>query len=390
MRTSAILTVLALLLAAPTARAADVSEAQELYDEAQDTLKKNSVSTVPPKDYATAMLKLEKASEILDKGGQNNSQLASDVAAANFWAGRCSNVKILAELDKLRAAGGLPPRPPRKAKGVATEEGGLAGLETDSEAAKAFQAAQEYADGNKEEDFKQALRWFQVAGEHPGTVHAYKALQLSQQALARFLAKNAANTEQLEDTPENKPVKEGDILALGGDYEKAIGKYKESLRLKNTILAQRRLGHAYYLRAQQMKDDLVPKWQDLKPKYIEAWQGAWSTGTGGVKYFRNDYGPYAAVKPEFDKIDQQLRRALSYYQEGRWAFESILKQAPAGKDLDAAAHVALCYCIRPEDRARTAANQLKSFLQKYEAGNDTERMLYEYCKIELEGLTAKK
>jgi tetratricopeptide (TPR) repeat protein len=335
------------------------------------------------------MLQLEKALDILEKSGQSATQLSSDVAAANFWAGRCSNVNILAERDKLRAAGGLPPRPPRKPK-VATEEGGMAGLEGSDEAAKAFQSAQEYADVNKSEDFKQALRWFQVAGEFPGSTYAFKALELSQSALSRFLAKNAANTEQLADTPENKPIKEGDTLALAGEYEKALGKYKDSLRLKNTILAQRRLGHAYFLRAQQMKDEILPKWLDLKPKYVEAWQGAWTTTAGGMKMFRNDYPPYAAVKPAFDKIDQQLRRALSYYQEGRWAFESILKQAAEGKDFDAAAHVALCYCIRPEDRARTAVNQLKGFLGKYEPTNDTERMLFEYCKIELEGLTAKK
>ena len=390
MRTLTTLTCLAMLFpAASSVRAADVSEAQELYDEASATLKKNSVATVPPKDYAIAMLQLEKALDILEKGGQSSAPLASDVAAAHFWAGRCSNLRILAELDKLRASGGLPPRPPRKPK-VATEEGGLAGLEGSDEAAKAFRAAQDFADANKAEDFKQALRWFQVAGEYPGSTYAFKALELSQGALSRFLARNAADTEQLADTPENKPIKEGDALTLAGDYEKALGKYKESLRLKNTILAQRRLGHANFLRAQQMKDEILPKWLDLKPRYIEAWQGAWTTTAGGMKIFRNDYPPYAAVKPQFDKIDQQLRRALSYYQEGRWAFESILKQAPQGKDFDAAAHVALCYCIRPEDRARTAVNQLKGFLQKYEPANDTERMLYEYCKIELEGLTAKK
>jgi hypothetical protein len=192
----------------------------------------------------------------------------------------------------------------------------------------------------------------------------------------------------LPDTPEMKPVRDGDELSLAGELEKAIGKYKESLKLKNTTIAQRRLGHTCFLRAQQIKDEALPKWLELQPKYVEAYKNAWQQ-VGNVKQFRDDYAPFVAAKREYVKLEQQVNRAFNYYQEGRWAFEGVLKDTPDGKDLDAAAHVALCFVAIPKER-RQAAAKLSGFVKAYEPKNDAERMLYAYCKIEMENLQAQK
>jgi hypothetical protein len=368
----------------------DTEEAKALYDEASETMRKSNASSVPPKDYAMAMLKLEKALDILEKNGQSGTTLAQDCSAAHFWAGKASDIHILNELDKLRKSGGLPPRPPRQRKALdATDSAvGLAGLEADDEAAKAYAYAEAYAGEHKDDDFKVALRWFQVAGEFPGTVYSLKAIDAARKAQDQFMAKAAMKKEELPDTPEMKPVREGDELSLAGDLEKAIGKYKESLKLKNTTIAQRRLGHSCFLRAQQIKDEALPKWLDLQPKYVEAYKNAWQQ-VGNVRQFRDDYAPFVAAKREYGKLEQQVNRAFSYYQEGRWAFEGVLKNTPDGKDLDAAAHVALCFVAIPKER-RQAAAKLNGFVKAYEPKNDAERMLYAYCKIEMENLQAQK
>lgn len=378
------------LVVAPTAAAEDVEDAQALYEEASATMLKSNASSVQPKEYAIAMLKLEKALDILEKAGKTETTLAQDVSAAHFWAGKASDLHILRELEALRKSGGLPPRPPRQRKtdGGADAAVGLAGLEADDEAAKAFAAAETYAGEHKDDDFKVALRWFQVAGEFPGTVYSLKAIDAARKAQDQFMAKAAIKKEELPDTPEMKPVREGDELALAGDFEKAIGKYKDSLKLKNTAVAQRRLGHTCFLRAQQIKDEVLPKWQDLQPKYAEAHKNAWQQ-VGNVKQFRDDYPPYAAARREYVKLEQQVGRAFNYYQEGRWAFESVLKSAPDGKDLVAAAHVALCFVAIPKER-RQAVAKLSAFVKGYEPKNDAERMLYAYCKIEMENLQSQK
>jgi hypothetical protein len=378
------------LLAVPGMTAEDTEDARALYDEASETMRKSNASSVPPKEYAIAMLKLEKALDILEKAGQTDTTLAQDVSAAHFWAGKASDMHILRELESLRKSGGLPPRPPRQRKVAdgADAAVGLAGLEADDEAAKAFSSAEAYATEHKDDDFKVALRWFQVAGEFPGTVYSLKAIDAARKAQDQFMAKSAMKKEDLPDTPEMKVVLEGDELALAGDLEKAIGKYKDSLKQKNTVVAQRRLGHAYFLRAQQIKDEVLPKWLDLQPKYIEAYKNAWQQ-VGSMRQFRDDYAPFVAAKREYVKLEQQVGRAFNYYQEGRWAFESVLKSATGGKDLDAAAHVALCFVAIPKER-RQAAAKLSAFVRAYEPKNDAERMLYAYCKIELENLQPQK
>ncbi len=382
--------VLASLVVMPLLGAEDMEDAKSLYEEASETMRKSNASSVSPKDYATAMLKLEKALDILEKNGQNETTLAQDCASAHFWAGKASDIHILNELERMRKSGGLPPRPPRQRKAASETDAavGLAGLEADDEAAKAYAAAESYAAEQKDDDFKVALRWFQVAGEYPGTIYSLKAIGAARKAQDRFMARTAMTTEALPDTAEMKPVREGDALVLAGDFEKAISAYKNALKLKNTAVAQRRLGHTCFLRAQEIKDELFPKWMELRPKYLEAYQAAWQQ-VGNIKQFRDDYAPYTAARKEYLKLQQQLNRAFSYYQQGRWAFESVLKSAADGKDLDAAAHVALCFVAIPSER-RQASAKLSAFIKGYEPKNDAERMLYAYCKIEMENLQPPK
>jgi len=379
--------LLLVLAAMRPLHAADMGEAQALYDEAMVTIRNESA---PTKEYAMAMFKLDKAMEVIEQNGKTDTELAQEVAAARFWAGKRSDIHILNELARLRKIGKLPPRPKRTPRVAdATEEGaGLAGLEGGSAAAEAYAKAESYADSHKEDDFKVALCWFQMAGEHPGTVYSLKAVEKARQAQDRFLAKQARQKEELPDTPEMAHVRDADKLVEAGELEKAIMKYSQSLRMKNTVVAQRRLGHTYFLRAQQIKDEILPQWKELQPKYVQAWKDAWIVRSG-MRQFRNDYGPYVVARKQFVKLKDQLDRAFSYYQKGRWSFESVLKQSPERKDLDAAAHVALCFVAIPKER-RQAKTKLSSFLRAYKPKNDAERMLYAYCQIELENIQAKK
>lgn len=385
---------MSLVLAACAVFADGTDDARKLKDEALEVLKANASRLATPEQYAGCILKLEQAQALLEKAGDSGSALAQEVSATLFWARRFSDMKVLAALDKLRGGKAAPPPPPpaRKAepaKPASPDEPELPPPVL-AEAKKAFLAAQTYADGHRGDDYAVALRWFQMAAENPGNDYALKALDLAREAQKRFAARSGAVEEALPDTPEMKLVKDADALLLAGNYETAFPLYQSSLKLKDTVVAHRRLGHACFKRAQQLKDDFLPKFEAVEEKVRAAFKDAFVEVrmlSGRRKKFNPNYPPLVAAKREEAELLKQANVAIAFYDKAYEQFQAVLRAAPKGKDFDAAGHTALCLTVKGEPNSRARGRTLLlSFLGEYTPTNDLERSLYEFCKTDLERL----
>lgn len=382
MRTGFVCVVLYLLVG--QAWADPLEDADQLRKEATETLKANAKQTVPPQDYAMAVYRLEKAQSILQEAGEAKGALPQEVNAALFWARRCSNVHIMKELDKIHAS-----NPPLKLASESKRQArklGQGEIDIQEEAKAAFEEAQEFAKAHKRDDYMVALRYFQMANEHPGTDYAMKAMSLAAEAQMRFAINTGVMKEELPDTPEMKPVKEGDALAAKGELEKAFELYKASIKMKDTLIAHRRLGHAYFLRAQQMKDGVNTKFEEFAPKYKEAYEAAWymvGHGPTAQKGFNANHPAWLAARQRHAALLKEASDAMLRYMYGQWEFEKVLKMASGNKDFDAAAYTALSLTARLDNRIK-ALDTMRKFLKDYEPSSETERFVYEFCKTEME------
>jgi hypothetical protein len=391
---STVLLVVAILSQCPQAFCDDVVEddVRQLKDEATATLKANSIKTVPFADYAMAIYRLEKAQSMLEQAKDTESGLAQEINSALFWARRCSNVNILKELDKIHASSpplklaSQDPKPKAEKKMVAADE--LEEVDAQKDAKAAFEAAQEFAKTHADDDFMVAMRWFEMVNKYPGTDYSMKAVGLAREAQLRFAAKSGAGKKEeiVGEGPELKPIEEGDKLCDAGKLLLAIESYKASLRVKDNILAHRRLGHTYYKYAQQRKDEINKEFDDFVPQYKAAYDASWEkVGQHGKKF--NELSPvWLAAKRKHSDIINEANGVLMIYASGQYEFEKILKLSPNNRDFDAAAYLGVSLSARIDSKMR-ATTHLKSFLKDYEPSDDIERFIYEYCKTELQRIS---
>jgi hypothetical protein len=369
-----------------------VGDAEELKNEATAIIKAHSTKPVSPKEYAMAVYRLEKAQSLLEAAGDANSALAQEVNSSLFWARRCSNVHIIKELDKIHAENPplkLASKDPAKKKEKA--EGAPDEIDTQADARNAFNAAQEFAKLKANDDYAVSLRYFQMANEHPGTDYAMKAMSLSRDHLMKHTMKSGSAKEEIPDTDEMKPLKAADALVEQGKIEQSFDLYKESIKLKDTVIAHRKLGLAYFQRAQQMKDDINPRFEALNVEYKEAYAASWvqiGHGKSSPKQFNPNNPKWVAVKKKHQDLIGEANQAMVRYLYAQWEFEKILKMSPNNRDFDAAAFTGIALSARPDMKGR-AQQYLKKFLSDYEPTNDLERLVYEYCKTESDRVSAR-
>ena len=392
-RAAHVLPLCALLLLAGSARCADAaSEARTLKDEALAILKANTEKEATPEEYAACLFKLERAQAILDFAGEHDSALAQEVGAALFWARRFSNTKVLAALDKMKTgdttvpalkpaqpAKSPAPVTPQPAGGAAPEPPDMAKLRMGQQA---YAMAERFARQHPADDYTVALRWFQMASQNPGTDFALKALEQAREAWQRFAGKGRA--EELPDTPEMALVKQGDELVAKKLYEPAFEMYKSSLKKNETAIAHKRLGKAYYFRAQQLAEELKPRLDAHFATYNTAYQHAWRTGPSGRFFDPLDPG-LAAWNRKLDQLRKEGDVAQKQYQAAEQEFRAVLKLSPEQKDFDAAGYLGLSLSVRPFFRM-TGLQVLRDFVRNYTPVNDGQRLLYEFCRTEIERL----
>ena len=406
------------LLISPAALfAAALDEATALKTEAMGILQGASDSSTDPKTYASALIKLEKAQQILEKANAGESPVAQEVSTALFWARKFANIQSMNEADKMRQGVGSPvasnnrpkpptPRPPArpteptKAEPPAMPGMGGADKAKLTEAKKKFQAAERFAQTQKADDYIVALRWFQTADQLSGTDYAVKALANARAAQERHAAKvaeaKAAKTaEPALKGPEYDLIREADALLAKDQYEDALKKYRESYSRKDNILAHRKLAHALFDRAQVIKDSLMPQFEEAQRAYQEAYKAATREirTSKGLRYWRTNWNDPRLVtaKRNGQKLMAEARVAIRQYDRAYVEFSRVLNMAEGMKDLDAAAHQALCYSVRGDALSRGKAKSLLvRFLNDYQPQNDMERTTYEFCKTELKRISSER
>ena len=374
----------------------DQDDAQQLRDEATAVMKQNSTKTVAPGEYAMAVYRLEKAQSILEQAHDTDCPLAQEVNSALFWARKCSNVIIMKELDKIHASNpqlklASQEKPKETAsKAPAAEGESLPEIDTQAEAKQAFNTAQEFAKAHEGDDYVVAMRYFQFVNEYPGTDYSLKAVSLAHDAQVRFAAKNgAAPKEDLGPGPEAKALAEGDKFVEEKKFDLAIARYKDSLKIKDTLVGHRKLGHAFYQSAQQRKDEINKEFEAFLPDYKAAYEASWyreGSSRNNPRRFNPLTPIWLAAKKRHAEILTEVAHVWTIYIYGQWEFEKVLKMAPDHKDFDAAAYEGITLSARAEDKSKAVA-YLSKFLKEYEPANEIEKFVYEYCKTELDRVT---
>jgi len=365
-------------------------EVDRLREEATAILSayQKSQSAVTHDEYAAAILKLEKALNILEKAGDTNSTLAQDLSSQYFWSKRFSNIHIMNALEKLRKQGNVVPptrfdlKPAKKDPNAPDAEA----ADPQALAKKAYEEATAYAQEKKNDAMAVAKRFFLVAGLYPGTDYGMKAIAAARDALLRFANQGGAKLDELPDSPEMEKVKRGEALAAEGKYRDAFPLFQSALREKESAAAHRRLGRAYFTCAQKLREEILATWDELKPKMEEAKSRAFVMN-GKDRVFDPNHPAMQAVRAEQSKLAAKVAEAKTNYNGAKRAFEAVLRLSEGNKDLEAAAYIALG--LRGSEQVPSAKTQLEKVATAYESKNDYERILHEYCKLELEALTAK-
>ncbi len=391
-----IIPLICIIILFPTWTYADgEADAIRLKDEALEILKANSNRQATPEQYAHCIYKLEQAQALLEKAGQDDTALAQEVSSSLFWARRFSNMQVISALERLRGGAVPPPPPPAKKKvepppkATQPDEPQMSPEAVAQAKAKdAFDVAEQFANSRSNDDYAIALRWFQMANEHPGTDYALKALELARAAQTRFSARTAPVVEELPNTPETDLLKEADALAARGKYEESFAIYQSSLKLKETLLGHRKLGHSYFSRGQQMKDELLPKLDTAWKRVLKEWDAAYEIRTlsrgGTYRRFNPKYPPLVEAQRQHGELIRKAYQACDYYDKAQSEFRAVLKLAPEQRDFDAAGHIGLCLGVRGDPNYRDRARrEISKFLAEYSPANDLERSLYEFCKTDL-------
>ena len=399
---------LPMLVLCGAAQAATMDDARALKDEALKILQANSAGEADPKAYAEAVVRLEKAQTLLDGAGQGGTSLGQEINSLLFWARKFSTTTVIGELDKSRSgpaapakkAEPVPPPPPAKAAdaGGAEEKGGAFGSQTVSEARGKFEAAESFAKEHPGDDFTVALRWFQAADQLAGTEFSAKALTLAREAQERYAKKTAKTPEpEVPDTPGNRLLKQANQLVADGKYEQSFPVYERAIQLANTMSANRELGHAYFKYAQFLKDKLTGEMEAADEAYKKARREARDQappddgGRRGRRLRRLDalgYPPLAEAKRKVDAVKEKMSEAEKYYDKAWEQFKKALDRAPGKRDLDSAAHSALCLSLKADPNVKDSARiALAQFLKDYKPANDVERTLYEFCRSESQRLS---
>lgn len=364
---------------APSLYAADDPVA--LKNEGQAIMAAYRSDKATKREYALAILKLERALILLEEAGRGDSALANEIAASAFWAKRMSTMPVIKLLDRLRKEGGY--KLPTRFSGAGGSADPESAFESEDRAQKALKAAQAFAKRHPDDDFAVAQRFFLVAGEYPGSIAGTRALSLCRDALLRYANRNDSSSAEKEEYPVREALTKGDELTTKGDYDKAVLYYRRALRIKEAPEPRRHLGRGYFHRAQKMREDILYKWEELKSRLEEARRRAY-VYRGGRRVF-NPYDPkLVKAQRENTALRRQASDAKRYFGYAKREFELVIRGVQGGKDLEAAVYIALC--LRGREATDQAKPALERLVRDYRPANDYEGVLYEYAKIELESL----
>jgi len=356
-RTRTVFPALLLLLVAAGVWASPIDDARKLSAEAQEALRKMSGVAADPKAYAEVVRKLEQAQALLEEAAKTDPKgtdsLAQSVSAALFWARRFANVNVIKELHKTDA---------KEPAGKAPDSGG---------AEAEFRKAEDFEKAHVGDDYAIALRWFQYSGQYSGTDWSLRAHARAYEAQARHRAAEAAKAPKTEPQSEDaKLIAAGNALFVNRNFEGALEKFEEARKSADTVVVERRIGHAWLEMGYKLRDEYAVQYLPLLDRYKQALS-------------RGDKAAAAGLRAEAQALVDRLRpledKALKDYDSAQAAFQHGLDLAK-GKDLDCEAHIGIIHFARGKNSHLRARILLGEVLAGYTPANDEERTVYEFSR----------
>ncbi len=358
-----------------------------------------------PSRYVGSIRKLEKAMELLEKAHSQDQALLQQVSAALFWARKFSTIHTSASSYRPRhahepdpsasSAQASPSKTDTRTKPVEPEPVRKKNLTPEERAHLAFEAAGKLEAGAKPGDLFVIMRWLQIAEEFSKTSYAQRARERANAVRKNFERTYGGADKSPEESVAVKLMLEADALLKAGEFKKAFDRFRLSIDRTETIVARRKLGHAYFKYATSKKNEIMPKFDEVKKEYDKAYKGAQKSRRGRrgrvYKFVDWNHPPLVAAKRKGQDLQNEANKIFGIYHWARKEFQRIVELMPANLDLDAEAHVAFCYSVQTEVITRSKARALlNTILKTYRPLDAEEQQLYERCKQEFERVTGKK
>mgnify|MGYP001583415059 CR=1 FL=1 len=275
------------------------------------------------------------------------------------------------------AAGAPPPvpvtpsvsQPPQTALGFAKKS-------REEEVKTQMDRAERFAAREAEKDpFAVSLVFFEVADRFTGTPQSLTAIERARfyQAEARKKVQSSAEDAQRRKSldPNSKAVpllEEGKKAYRIGDYASAIERYEGAVAAEAHLVTLKALGRAHF--------------EQAKARHL-AYATEYEKAAGAFKAAEKlmHQGLMQRAKERGKGLEDLASAALEGFAKAREAFQSALKAAPEGRDLDAQLHLSLTYAVLPDEASLAQARKgLERVLAEYRPDDMEEQLLYEFAK----------
>ncbi len=360
----------ATVLVSAAASASAVDDAKRIYAEGKEILK---AARAPSGDVVkgshAAIALFEKAAGILGEPADETpeAELLQDVNSMIFWTRRTT------PMDMSEILGGSPGSPGSSASSEKESSDETPAADLRALARKApgdLAKAEAYARAHPDDYMSCAARFFEIADRYKD-LHdiAFRAISRAQefQRLADEEDVRRKTEAEFESLPREEQLTiRGDRAYTAKDYVEAAEKYAAAIKIKATPKRHRKLGHAHFSRAQDIRVEYTMAYLKARKAYAAARN-------------RNDGLAASRATEEARAAAAIATRARDAYLEAEVAFQTARRRSPDHLDLDSDIHVALAHLIRRKPiYMRKAADMFQKILLTYHGklANDQDRTLY--------------
>jgi tetratricopeptide (TPR) repeat protein len=357
-------------LVSSAASASAVEDVKRIYAEGMNILK---AARAPDGDVVkgskAAIALFEKAAGLLGEPADESpeAELLQDINSMLFWTRRTT------PMDMSEIFGGSSGSSGSRASSEKESSDETPATDLRALARKApgdLARAEAYARAHPKDYMSCSARFFEVADRYKD-LHdiAFRAISRAQefQRLADGEEAHRKAEAEFATLPREEQLTfRGDQAYTAKDYVEAAGKYAAAIKIKATPGRYRKLGHAHFNRA-----------QDIRVEYTMAYLKARKTYAAALN--RNDGRAAARATTEARAAGGIATRARDAYLEAEVAFQHARRKSPDHLDLDSDIHIALAHLIRRKPSyMRKAADMFQKILLTYHGKlkDDQDRTLY--------------
>ncbi|MHC4247704.1 MAG: hypothetical protein ACYS9X_01120 [Planctomycetota bacterium] len=372
----AVLAMVTAVLVSSVASGSVVEEAGRIYAKGKDLLR---AARAPGGDVVkgshAAIALFEKAAALLGEPRDETpeAELLQDINSMIFWTRRTT------PMDMSELFGGSSNSPgspgPSGASGTSdkkpSSDTGGADLKTLArKAPRDLARAEAYARAHPRDYMSCAARFFEIADRYKD-LHdiAFRAISRAQefQRLAEGEeARRKAEAEFASLPREEKLTVRGDRAFADRRFDEAAARYREAIAVAASPERYRKLGHAFFSRAQVFREEYTHAYLAARRDYAAARN-------------RNDNVAATRATERARAAAGIATKARDAYLQAEVAFQKARRASPGNLDLDSEIHIALAHLIRRKPiYMRKAAGMFEKILLAYhdKLATDQDRTLY--------------